>query len=894
MLVVAAAVLCMAGLAGAATTIDFLTTYDHDANAATANVYRSVVGTTHQYFDPNLWLGGVVPQYEGESVQIRSMRSYDDPIDPNKAYVADKMVLDLAGGVVDLWGRGYDPGNVNMVYYNGLTGAGVRYIDSSVGKTSYIKCDTFTAQGWGDHASDVPIVCETLLSHYRGGDLTTNAAVDANTIRVGQGTLVLNNPASGTVKANSVEIYNDSGWKTRTFTPEIVANTAISGCTSVTMAPGLWAEYEANADGALGTGTVDVVSGGSVTIGAAQTTFPTITLGENAHLGGDLTGATYGVGGNVQFQSGVILGDTSGGGNNPSRADANGATLYLPIKDITTTNTSGDNDSHAYMGVGLGRWTDSNSMSGTIQALATSGDLNIAIVGKEIWFDADSTLRGDGASTTANIKVFPGSEAQVTLTDGGINGNATGSDLITTCNIDGLEGDKSDASDGDGSTERFHVLKTSGTGAILPGQTFKITNGVYLMDTAGAVNTVGGKLIIGAGGNLDIRDSSSVENSSTGNYDHPATPVQFTATGSLEVQNLGLLKLPDGNSLGAVGSDASRVTVSGTPLVLFNRADDGYFDKWNAEVTIDAAANPGLQKILDQADIILHNCYRTSDTKRTTSFRGDGLNIREGGLVTTNCAVDTGNRPQTGVRADTVYFGPASDGGSFTIATPSGNAGIYIYCPVGSAGKTAKTININSTDPIETIVNTGWYPYTMDLGRVSTVPTGTVNFYDTIYADEVVVKNGTCVLNAATVDDNGLIVNVKSGGRLDLNGGAYENTSVTLDAGTYCQINGNVTDIKNLEINNGAYVDKVSGVKLNGTNTVISGRLSGTGSWGNKNYLRLGSTGTIAPGGNNGNDIGEINHEANRKGLWFQSGATIEWQITDPTPATPGVGWDAI
>ena len=330
--------------------------------------------------------------------------------------------------------------------------------------------------------------------------------------------------------------------------------------------------------------------------------------------------------------------------------------------------------------------------------------------------DADTTLRGSD-NTTANIKVF-GGNGQITLADGGINGNASGADLITTFNIDGVEGDKSSANDKIGGDEKWTILQTSGTGGILPGQTFKITNGTYIMDTYNAVDTVGGKLIVSGGANLDIRDTSSIENfDGLGNYDHPANPVQFRAAGTLEVQDRSLLKLPDGDSLGAVGSDASRVTVTGTPMVLFNRADDGYNGGWNAEVTIDAAANPGLQKILDQANIILHNCYRVSTTSRETKFMGDGLRIREGGLVTTGWAVDTGNKPQTGVRADSTYFGPAADGGTFTIAAPTGSGGIWIHCPVGDVSTKASTIYINSQDQIETIVNTGWYPYQVNLGR---------------------------------------------------------------------------------------------------------------------------------------------------------------------------------
>jgi hypothetical protein len=343
-------------------------------------------------------------------------------------------------------------------------------------------------------------------------------------------------------------------------------------------------------------------------------------------------------------------------------------------------------------------------------------------------------------------------------------------------------------------------------------------------------------------------------------------------------------------------------------------------------------------------------------------FLGDGLRIRDGGLVTTMWPVDTSNTAQCAVRAGTTYFGPAVNGGSFTLA--AGPTNLVINCPVGDISRQAGTININSTDPIETVVNTAWYPYQISLGRVVAVPTGAVTFNGMIYADNIVVRNGSCTITGGTngtteirhdstgtltistvaADVGRIVVNsgnftlssgtigtdqgitFNSTGTMTLSGPAIDAPYVYVNAGTcnasggnidnlgmhiishgivnvsddfgsgsvtaasdgYVNLNNTVLAIKDVTVDS-QYVNGSRGLKVNhATATVISGRLSGSGSWGQCTYIQLGPTARVAPGGNS---VGSINEGGT--GLWLQDNATIDWQIKDPKKG-PGDGWDVI
>ena len=285
-----------------------------------------------------------------------------------------------------------------------------------------------------------------------------------------------------------------------TICPRLIANAPITGLTNVTVADN--GRYYANANGTLGTGMLNVPTG-SVIVNAAQTTFPaSITLGSatwsNVALAGqpDRAGLRHGEwrGGGVtlcEHDPRRHLGrrkqpDTSPG----RRGDSLSADRqrWLRARRISV----GTDGVGAYFGLAIGPWCSSPTIDATLQARTGTGNLKVAVAGKPVNLGATSVWKGDGTSTTADIKVFPGN-GLINLAAGGINGNAIGSgtpNLIKTFNIDGQEGDKSPAIDRYPSDERFIVMKSSGTGKILPGQTVRITNGVYQMDTGGAVDTI--------------------------------------------------------------------------------------------------------------------------------------------------------------------------------------------------------------------------------------------------------------------------------------------------------------------------------------------------------------------------------------------------------------------
>jgi hypothetical protein len=229
MLVVAAAVLCLSGLAGAATTITFLNTYDHDANTATAMIVRPAA--TYLYFDPNNWYGGAVPQFEGETAQVNDWYSYTYDANWVRSASTTFRVLDMAGGVVDLWGRGYDPGDFKLIRCYGPSGlGGITLADSSVGKTSYVKAKVFQVGSFGAYKIDVPMIVEQFLADYRGADVLISAAIDANTITVGKAHLTINGPTT----AKTINMYFDNGmaWP---YVPNITFNAPVTGLTSITM-----------------------------------------------------------------------------------------------------------------------------------------------------------------------------------------------------------------------------------------------------------------------------------------------------------------------------------------------------------------------------------------------------------------------------------------------------------------------------------------------------------------------------------------------------------------------------------------------------------------------------------------------------------------------------------
>ena len=167
------------------------------------------------------------------------------------------------------------------------------------------------------------------------------------------------------------------------------------------------------------------------------------------------------------------------------------------------------------------------------------------------------------------------------------------------------------------------------------------------------------------------------------------------------------------------------------------------------------------------------------------------------------------------------------------------------------------------------------------------VPAGTVRFYNTLYADNLVVRNGDLELNGEAVDDAGpLNVNVQAG-RLYINGGDMQNTSITLASGTFCRIYGGY-NVKDLAINNGNYVDNTSGVRIDNGGTTVLGTLSGTGQWG-QNQIQVGAGGTLAPGDGG---VGTLNKGGN-KNLNMLSDSIYDWEISDPD-APAGIGSDMV
>jgi hypothetical protein len=256
----------------------------------------------------------------------------------------------------------------------------------------------------------------------------------------------------------------------------------------------------AAADGALGTGGIQVDTGGAIDFSQTQTSFPSVSVSALGAIGGDLTGALYGQ--NVTLADGAILFHSAG--PLPSRG-ASGAVYWQGITSLTGNYSAGDDGSTSiYRGLAFGPFTPDGGFVGTI---------NEAVPGQGIQIVSTSyTAIGNVAGGNATFIGTGG----VTITATPSNPNTTNSEVDFLTAPAGSQTVFNVATTYTGRFDPLHPdFAIRGSNVIPAGDTLNVVNGDFQTFTQDAV-AQGGKVNIEAGATLIHQ---SVGSATTGTYE---------------------------------------------------------------------------------------------------------------------------------------------------------------------------------------------------------------------------------------------------------------------------------------------------------------------------------------------------------------------------------------
>ena len=175
------------------------------------------------------------------------------------------------------------------------------------------------------------------------------------------------------------------------------------------------ATWNANVDGSMGSGTINVSDLGRLHIGTAQTALPTINVNAFGVLSGNVTGAVYSGGSqNIALAANAVLALTAG--PEPTEGDLG---LTPGVKDAilwkgataTGTTSAGDDGNSVYKGVAVGQFTPNYYSSSNTYTTPTSDDLSVAMVHNNTGTGARYTgAKFDSPTGVANIDMFGTSE----------------------------------------------------------------------------------------------------------------------------------------------------------------------------------------------------------------------------------------------------------------------------------------------------------------------------------------------------------------------------------------------------------------------------------------------------------------------------------------------------
>lgn len=253
------------------------------------------------------------------------------------------------------------------------------------------------------------------------------------------------------------------------------------------------------ADGAWGTGAVNVYSGGAVSIGTALASLPTLNIGVGgvgqAALAGNLAGAVYsGAGENVFLAPGSIIAATAG--PVPVRGvDVSSATYYLGITSDTQNVTVGDDGSTSiYMGTAFGLYTPSAApFSGTISAQQVGQNIPIYVAAGA---QAFSNATFNTTNTTTGVDFFGPGEVV-------FNNKPLGTATVFTDMGNGA------------ATQGSVLVNLMAANAVVSGKTFNVSNGIFYPALS---NAVAGMVNVNTGATLYLDPGAIVNGPTTGTY----------------------------------------------------------------------------------------------------------------------------------------------------------------------------------------------------------------------------------------------------------------------------------------------------------------------------------------------------------------------------------------
>lgn len=357
-------------------------------------------------------------------------------------------------------------------------------------------------------------------------------------------------------------------------------NNVASSRTAATILTG--GRVNLNVNNGLGTGNISVRENAHLQIGAVQNSL-NITVSPFGVIGGDLTNATYGGGGNVTLpaSNAIIVGGTV---NAPTTNITGGAVHLLGIAANTGTFAIGDDGNPGttndiYRGVAFGTFAASGNFTGTITPTNGTADFEVYMqAGKVFGVGGTATINTSGAINFTGPGLVQLNEPDATGTTRAVATLAAGgADVYNRIGEATL-------------SQNATILRFADASSLVGGQTINVTHGRVDLDVAGAV-AAGAVVNIGVGATLSLDQTPS--------------------TGTFNINSGGALAI---NSSQLEGGATFNASAGGGLLIL-----DGDFA---------VPATGTLISIMPQMDLVLHDAD-------ADAFTGAGLVLGQGKRLTT-------------------------------------------------------------------------------------------------------------------------------------------------------------------------------------------------------------------------------------------------------------------
>ncbi|NQT39826.1 MAG: PEP-CTERM sorting domain-containing protein, partial [Planctomycetes bacterium] len=493
------------------------------------------------------------------------------------------------------------------------------------------------------------------------------------------------------------------------------------------------ATWNVNADGGMGSGTVNVADLGRLSINNAQTSLPTINVGALGVLSGTVKNlggtnlANYSAtgGGNVNLVENAILA-LDAGETEPTEADLGltpGVKDAILWKGATTTGTTsaGDDGNSVYKGVAVGQFTPNRDSSSNTYTTPV-GDLAVAMVHNATGTSARYTgAKFDSPTGVANIDMF-------------------GTSAITL--RQSLKG----------TANEFHFRNKGNVARTL------VTFDLDAVTAAQQVHAYDGGVSIGSGATPDIKGRLELHGDSMMTL-HSQQIVPDTNT---------VIVLNDNTALSVnTGEEAALEQLTlGTDLIVNSTGPHVYLENrsggYDFTGAVSGTPNANMLAILKMSDVSLEGNNNNVFALNEDLTLGDGKYIIQPG--SSHKGMQLGDGVGIGkIVADT----GATSIGLADLGSPDAGSGLLKINTIVDGNGTA-TVRIGSATEL-----TGVRPSNQ---RVTQVPSGTVQLEANasfVNTPEVAVESGTLKLTAPMTFPEDLTVNATlntSGNGVTVNG----------------------------------------------------------------------------------------------------------------------------